>query len=132
LQNPSFAYPDSGVYVVQQTVTNMYGCTDVAYGTVDVVPEYVLYAPNAFTPGNHDGLNDMFMPTGLGIDPNHFEMSIYDRWGNQIFKTTDVAKGWDGTANGGSKVAQIDVYVWKITAKRGENHRYVGHVTIVK
>lgn len=134
LQNPSFSYPDSGIYVVQQTVTNNFGCTDVAYHNVEVVPEYVLFAPNAFTPLNHDGNNDIFMPKGVGIDPEHFEMSIYDRWGNQIFKTTDINKGWDGRANGGSNIAQIDVYVWKIKTKdyRGQNHSYVGHVTIVK
>jgi gliding motility-associated-like protein len=134
LQNPSFTYPDTGVYIVQQTVTNSFGCTDVAYNNVEIIPEYVLYAPNAFTPNNHDGLNDVFMPSGVGIDPDNFEMTIYDRWGNQIFKTTDVTKGWDGRANGGSKVAQTDVYVWKIRTKDygGQNHSYVGHVTIVK
>jgi gliding motility-associated-like protein len=134
LQNPMFSYPDTGIYIVQQTVTNSYGCTDIAYNSVEIIPEYVIYAPNAFTPNNHDGINDMFMPSGVGIDPDNFEMTIYDRWGNQIFKTTDVTKGWDGTANGGSKVAQIDVYVWKIKTKDygGQNHSYVGHVTIVK
>jgi large repetitive protein len=134
LQNPSFVYPDTGIFVVQQVVFNSYGCTDTAYNNVEIVPEYVLYAPNAFTPLNHDGNNDVFMPTGVGIDPAHFEMTIFDRWGNQIFKTTDVTKGWDGKANGGSKVAQIDVYVWKIKTKdySGQNHNYVGHVTIVK
>jgi gliding motility-associated-like protein len=133
-QNPSFTYPDSGIYIVQQVVTNGFGCSDTAYNTVEVIPEYVLYVPNAFTPLNHDGVNDVFMPSGVGIDPDHFEMTIYDRWGNQIFKTTDIAKGWDGRANGGSNVAQIDVYVWKIKTKdyNGQNHSYVGHVTIVK
>jgi large repetitive protein len=134
LQNPSFSYPDSGYYMVQQIVTNSFGCSDTAYNNVEILPEYVLYAPNAFTPNNHDGLNDTFMPTGVGIDPDNFEMSIFDRWGNEIYKTNDVRKGWDGHANGGSKIAQIDVYVWKIKTKdfRGENHSYVGHVTIVK
>jgi gliding motility-associated-like protein len=134
LQNPSFSYPDSGIYIVQQVVYNSFGCSDTAYNSVEIVPEYVIYAPNAFTPNNHDGVNDTFMPKGVGIDPDNFEMFIFDRWGNQIYKTTDITKGWDGTANGGSKVAQIDVYVWKIKTKdfRGEDHSYVGHVTIVK
>ncbi|MCW3086496.1 MAG: hypothetical protein JWP12_3862 [Bacteroidetes bacterium] len=134
LENTSFSYPDTGIYVVQQIVTNSYGCTDIAYNNVEIIPEYVLYAPNAFTPNNHDGLNDTFMPQGVGIDPDNFEMTIFDRWGNMIFKTTDVNKGWDGKANGGSNIAQIDVYVWKIKTKdtRGQNHSYLGHVSIVK
>jgi gliding motility-associated-like protein len=134
LQNPTFSYPDSGIYIVQQVVTNSFGCTDTAYNNVEIIPEYVFFAPNAFTPNNHDGINDVFMPKGVGIDPNNFEMYIFDRWGNLIYKTTDVTKGWDGTANGGKNVAQIDVYVWKVKTQdfRGEGHSYVGHVTIVK
>ena len=133
-QNPSFTYPDTGLYIVQQVVYNTHGCTDTAYNSIEIVPEYVFYAPNAFTPMNNDGINDVFMPTGVGIDPNNFEMMIFDRWGNMIFKTTDVSKGWDGKANGGSKVAQADVYVWKIKTAdyMGDEHSYVGHVTIVK
>jgi large repetitive protein len=133
-QNPTFTYADTGSYVVQQIVYNQYGCQDEVTHTVDILPEYILYAPNAFTPFNHDGINDVFMPSGVGIDPDNFEMTIFDRWGNLIFKTTDLAKGWDGKANGGQNVAQIDVYVWKIKTKdyKGDNHFYVGHVTIVK
>jgi gliding motility-associated-like protein len=133
-QNPTFSYPDSGTYIVQQVVTNSFGCTDTAYNDVEIIPEYVFFAPNAFTPFNHDGINDVFMPSGVGIDPDNFEMLIFDRWGNEIFKTTDLSKGWDGTANGGKNIAQIDVYVWKVKTKdfRGDSHSYVGHVTIVK
>ena len=115
-------------------VTNTFGCTDTAYNEVIVLPEYTLYVPNAFTPMNHDGVNDTFMPQGVGIDPNDFELLIFDRWGSLIYKTNDVNKGWDGKANGGDKVAQIDVYVWKIITKdfKGDEKQYIGHVTIVK
>jgi gliding motility-associated-like protein len=134
LQNPTFVYPDTGIYVVQQVVFNSFGCTDTTYRNIEVEPEYVLYAPNAFTPTNHDGVNDVFMVKGIGIDPDNFTMMIFDRWGNEIFKTTDLAKGWDGRANGGSNVAQIDVYVWKVITKdyRGDEHSYTGHVSLVK
>ncbi len=134
LQNPVYSYPDSGSYTVQLIVTNSLGCADTAYNTLEIVPEYVLYAPSAFTPFNHDGLNDTFMPMGVGIDPDNFEMMIFDRWGNQIYKTTDINKGWDGHANGGSKIAQIDVYVWKINTQdsKSNQHHYTGTVTIVK
>lgn len=133
-QNPAFSYPDAGSYVVQQIVNNIFGCYDTAYSTVVVLPEYVLYVPNAFTPSDPDGTNDFFIPEGVGIDPDHFKMMIFDRWGDLIYETTDLAKGWDGRANDGKDVAQIDVYVWKILTKdfSGGNHSYVGTVTIVK
>jgi gliding motility-associated-like protein len=134
LQNPTYVYADSGVFNVQLIVTNGFGCADTISHLLEVIPEYVIYAPNAFTPLNHDGNNDIFMPQGVGIDPDNFEMSIFDRWGNRIYQTTDVNKGWDGRANGGKNVAQIDTYVWKIETKdfSGIQHSYIGHVTIIK
>ncbi|HEY0030368.1 MAG TPA: PKD domain-containing protein, partial [Bacteroidia bacterium] len=133
-QDPTFSYNDTGVYTVQLVVMNTFGCTDTAYNTLEVEPEYTLYAPNAFTPFNHDGINDTFMPRGVGIDPDNFEFMVFDRWGTMIYKTTEINKGWDGKANGGDKVAQIDVYVWKINTKdyKGDDHQYIGTVTIVK
>jgi gliding motility-associated-like protein len=134
LQNPSFSYNDTGSYIVQLVVMNNFGCTDTALNTVEILPEYTFYAPNAFTPFNHDGINDIFMVQGVGINPDDFEMSIYDRWGNMIYKTDDITKGWDGRANGGKNLAQIDVYVWKVntTDYKGDAHQYIGTVTIVK
>nr|MDQ3048003.1 gliding motility-associated C-terminal domain-containing protein [Bacteroidota bacterium] len=134
IQNPVFNYADTGTYNVQLIVTNGFGCADTAYHFVEVLPEYVIYAPNAFTPNNNDGLNDLFMPKGVGINPDNFELTIFDRWGNLIFKTNDINKGWDGKANGGGKVAQSDVYVWKITTEdpKGDQHIYIGHITIIK
>lgn len=134
LQNPTYAYTDSGTYTVQLIVINNYGCTDTAYHELTVTPEYIFYAPNAFTPTNHDGVNDTFFPKGIGIDPNNFKMMIFDRWGNMIYSTEDINKGWDGRANGGDNIAQRDVYVWKVFTKDpfGGKHEYIGRVTLVR
>jgi len=61
-------------------------------------------------------------------------MYIFDRWGDEIFKTTDFFQGWDGRANNGSDIAQQDVYIWLILTRDddGQRHRYVGHVTLVR
>ena len=61
-------------------------------------------------------------------------MDIFDRWGNRIFYTTDLEKGWDGRANGGSTAAQQDVYIYvvNLTDVFGEKHKYVGHFTLVR
>lgn len=133
-QNPSYFYNAPGTYTVMLVVTNSFGCNDTAFNDLLVEPEYAIYVPNAFTPNNHDGNNDTFFPQGVGIDPDNFEMMIFDRWGNMIYKTTDINKGWDGKANGGDKVAQIDTYVWKINTNdfKGDTKQYVGTVTIVK
>ena len=61
-------------------------------------------------------------------------MYIFDRWGNMIFLTDDSTKGWDGRANQGKEIAQVDVYVWRVELKdnQGKKHKYIGTVTIVK
>ncbi|MDP4263889.1 MAG: gliding motility-associated C-terminal domain-containing protein [Bacteroidota bacterium] len=68
--------------------------------------------PNAFTP-NNDGLNDCY---GLKQWPyaSSFEMSIFNRWGGLIFKTTDMFACWDGKFKG--KDQPVGVYVYMIRA----------------
>ena len=133
LQNPHYFYPDSGCFTVSLIVTNSYGCTDTAYAPVCVLPLFSFYAPNAFTP-NGDGLNDLCMPKGVGIDPSHYHLMLFDRWGNLLFETYTWGQGWDGHANDGSSVAQIDTYIWKVVLQDvfHEKHEYLGHCSIIK
>jgi gliding motility-associated-like protein len=133
VQNPSFPYPGPGCFDVILTVTSVNGCVDTTLHQVCIDPDVTLFVPNAFTP-NDDGVNDIFRPQGVGIDPDHFEMWIFDRWGNMIFYTDDFAKGWDGIVQGHSIICQQDVYVWKIKAldQKGNKHNIVGHVSLVR
>jgi gliding motility-associated-like protein len=76
----------------------------------------------------------VFIPVSLGIDPDEYEMWIFDRWGNMIFYTDDLAQGWDGRVIGGSEICQIDTYIWKIKCKDilGKQHDLIGHVNLIK
>ncbi len=71
------------------------------------------FIPNAFTPGNDDGLNEYFMPVSNGhIDG--FDFRVYNRWGVLIYQTNNQnAAGWDGTFNGNP--VQIDVYTYRLS-----------------
>ena len=69
------------------------------------------YLPNAFTP-NGDGLNDSFRPIPRYDYVNRYHMSIYNRWGQRIYETTDINKGWDGTYKGSS--CMMGAYVYRI------------------
>jgi gliding motility-associated-like protein len=135
---PSHTYADTGVYYITQWVYTPDGCMDIITDTLHIYGEYILFAPSAFTP-NGDEDNDFFMPKGIGVVGEEFEMYIYDRWGDQIDKVTgvwsdDPSIGWDGHANEGKREAQTDVYVWLIKTRdfRGEEHEYIGHVTLIK
>ncbi len=133
LQNPIFVYPDTGRFVVTMIVATANGsCPDTAYATVVISPELLIWIPNAFTP-NNDQRNDIFLP--VFSDPFYitkYSMMIFDRWGNLIFDTADPFMGWDGRTK--SARAEIDTYVFRInvTGTDGINHRYVGHVNLIR
>jgi gliding motility-associated-like protein len=132
-QNPCHMYSDSGTFCVELIVTTANGCVDSITHCVIIQPDYTIYIPNAFSP-NGDNMNDTFFPQGIGLNEKTFEMFIFDRWGNLIYYTTDMNKGWDGKANQGNQVAQQDVYVWKINVSDilGAKHQFLGHVTLVR
>lgn len=128
----SHNYADTGAYHVQQIVVNQFGCSDTVYYDVYIIPNTSLYVPNTFTP-NGDGKNDMFFAFGEYVD--NFHMMVFDRWGNLIFESNDILKGWDGKANGGKYLAQIDTYVWVITYNEqynGYHHKLIGHVNLIR
>jgi len=128
-QNPTHTYADTGHYTVQQIVINQYGCQDTSEQIVPILAEFVFFIPNAFTP-NGNGNNDIFMGEGEGI--KEFNMYVFDRWGNLIFESHNPQVGWDGTI-GGTK-CQEDVYVYRfiILDVLNEEHRYVGHVSLIR
>jgi len=132
-QNTYYTYSDTGNYSVRLIVVNEFGCRDTADEFVRISPDFVLYVPNTFTP-NGDGNNEEFIPMGMGVDMEKYEFYIYDRWGSQVFKSTNPLIGWDGRANGGKNIAQQDVYVWKVitTDVYGKSHRYEGHINLLK
>jgi gliding motility-associated-like protein len=131
-QNASYTYTYVSNYPVMLIAENVYGCRDTVYRVVSVNEEFSMYIPDAFTP-NGDGLNDVFNVKGAGFVEEGFEMRIYDRWGELIYKTNDVYKGWDGTVKG--VPAKNDVYVYKIrcfTTVQNMKKEFVGHVTLYR
>jgi gliding motility-associated-like protein len=128
--NPFHAYQTWGDFYVTQTVTNVFGCPNTVKLLVRILPEFRFWVPNAFTP-DKDGLNDVFKPIVIGVEDYTF--LIFDRWGEQIYKTQDQTEGWDGRYK--NDPCTDDVYIWKcdfknVVSKEYEHH--VGHVTLVR
>jgi gliding motility-associated-like protein len=67
-----------------------------------------LYVPNGFTP-NQDGKNDQFKVQLFG-PIQIFELSVYNRWGEIVFHTSDPNKGWDGKYKG--KEQDGGAFIW--------------------
>ncbi|HEU4717128.1 MAG TPA: choice-of-anchor L domain-containing protein [Bacteroidia bacterium] len=123
------AYPGPGTYQAMMIVSDATGCADTISMTIVVENESSFYVPNAFTP-NGSGQNDVFYAYGSNID--NFDMLVFDRWGNLLFESHDINKGWDGTYK--NQPCEEDVYVWKITYtnSHGEKKKAIGSVSLLK
>ena len=98
--------------------------------SVSVEKPYALYSPNAFSPDG-DGINDFFKVSGQGMID--FVIQIYNRWGQMVYKSTDLSQGWDGTFKG--KNLPTGSYVYKIkTSKYGVEQKLVksGSIALVR
>jgi gliding motility-associated-like protein len=128
--SPQHTYVNEGVYTVTLYTSTTAGCRDSVSLPVEIAPVFTIYIPNAFTPDGN-GTNDYF--TAKGADINEFKMMIFDRWGEMIFQSEDIGKGWDGKANHGNGIAENGVYVYKISVRDFANHYhdYTGHVTLL-
>lgn len=89
-----------------------------------------LHVPKGFTP-NGDGRNDIFLPV-LGGNVVKYQLTVYNRWGQAIFNTTDRFKGWDGKYGGLQQ--DSNVFVWVVSFQlEGEQVRVErGTVTLIR
>jgi gliding motility-associated-like protein len=113
------------------TATNEYGCVASDEVTVSVVVRNAIIIPNAFSP-NEDGTNDIFLPFITSGTPKTFALFVYDRWGNRVYETTDIANGWDGTYKGFNCEVGVYVYYVAVTYMDNTDEIIKGNVTLVK
>jgi gliding motility-associated-like protein len=111
---PSAEHMFDGLYehTVSLGVTSWVGCTDTAYTVVN--GPVLLYIPTAFSP-NNDGKNDAFSVVGDQIE--QFEISVFDRWGNEVYASVNHEAVWDGSVNGGDYFAPNGMYHYIIRVK---------------
>ncbi len=93
------------------TATTADGCLGSDTMTVRIFKTLAdIFVPNAFTP-NNDGRNDVMRPEYAGIGKLNF-FRIYNRWGQLVFNTSDMGKGWDGLFRG--SLQPTDSYVYMV------------------
>jgi len=102
---------ESASYTV--TVTDTSDCFEVLYDmSVEVLHKFSIALPSAFTP-NGDGLNDYIHVKGWGIK-SLIEFSIYNRFGEKVYSSSELSEGWDGTFNG--ELQPIETYSYMVKA----------------
>jgi len=138
MTDPQHVYTSIGTFQIQLIATNQFGCPDTTNTPVITSADAIF--PNAFTPNPNNGSggaytlfstdNDIFFPYTAGVVD--FQFSIFNRWGELVFESLDIKKGWDGYYKG--NLCEQGVYVWKAYLKLndGKEINKDGDVTLIR
>lgn len=114
------------------TVTDEYGCSLSKKVTIEVLPlecdEPLVFVPNTFTP-NGDGKNDVLYVRSSIL--KEFTLRIYNRWGELIFESSSLDKGWDGTFRGMHCEQGVYDYYLKGTCINDETIIKKGNISLI-
>gem|GEM_PF-481645 len=127
IREPWFSYMKNMEY--QVTLRTDSGClvTDTVF--VKAVDANI-FVPSAFTP-NTDGKNDKFAPVCYSIARLNF-FSVFNRWGEVLFTTNTIGKGWDGTNKGAASDAGTYVWMLEAVGLDGQVFRQKGTVVLIR
>ncbi len=115
------------------TITGSSGCSKSDTVTIYIVPNECedenVFVPNTFTP-NGDGQNDILYARSNNLTTFYF--AVYNRWGELVFETSDLSKGWDGIYKG--MKADPAVFAWYVKGKcfNGKEFFKKGNVTLIR
>ena len=119
IQNPNHSFNNTGSYTVVLTVNN--GCEDTVSVTIDINTDIII--PNIITP-NGDNKNDFFEIKNLLLSSPQNNLSIFNRWGNKVFETSNYTNNWNG-----DKLTE-GTYFYVLTLSDGKKNH--GMITLVK
>lgn len=126
-QQVSHSYADMEDHWVHLEIVTANGCR--ATDSVYIIPPAQIHFPNAFTPDG-DGINEVFGPVSHMVST--YEMTIFDRWGEQIFASSDEEPVWDGKVNGNMAPTGVYVYKYKAEGHYMPPQEGYGHVTLIR
>jgi len=136
LENPNsavtIAQPDTTTtYFV--FATDKYGCYSKDTITIQVrdfkCDAPYVFVPNAFSP-NDDKINDILYVESKVVDTLYF--AIYTRWGEKVFETTDISKGWDGIYKGEKLSPAVFVYYIDATCINDQRLQKKGNISLLR
>lgn len=130
------ATPDEAgdlVYLVEVTNSVCTEVVEIPVFVIDVmcIPDRV-YLPNAFSP-NNDGANDRLRVRSTFINQiEEFELMIFNRWGQQMYRSFDPLGSWDGTFEGDDLEPDVYGYYLRVVCPDGEVLIQKGNITLLR
>jgi gliding motility-associated-like protein len=127
----TYEFTQPGEYEITQVVVNAEGCSDQLSRNVLVRFGTEYYIPLAFTP-NYDGKNDVFKVEGSEI--SSLSLTIFDRWGNEVFSGSDANAIWDGHSVQTKEPLPDGVYIYQLEIVDFKNRltQESGSVTLLR
>lgn len=128
--HPVHTYKETNLYTVSLLVNAGSPCADTVEKIFlfdgDTARE--IFIPNVFTP-NGDGLNDCYSIRGVSPKCDEYKVTIYNRWGEVYFRSTDPSQCWNGKNEAGTS-ASVGVYYYIMSIKKRDKERIEKHGTI--
>ncbi len=112
-------------------VTNSAGCAAEASVKLGLHPPCKYDVPNAFTP-NGDDNNEVFFVKGPVNGYTDLNLMIFNRYGELVFQTNDISKGWDGTVNGNLQESEVFTFHLIVNCVDGGTVEKSGNITLIR
>lgn len=109
-------------------ITDYQNCTIDTAIFVEIIDNPCVDIPNTFTP-NGDNYNDTWVIEKLNLYPN-YELLVFNKWGNEIYKSTSLEEEWDGTQYG--KPLPSGVYYYILKLNNTDDLQYTGTITLIR
>ena len=129
ISNPLTNPPATTQYYV--TGSTEEGCPAIDSIIVRISPESLLDLPNAFSPGSGTSINDELKIIVRGtVTLDYFK--IFNRWGEELFSTNDINKGWNGQYKGVPQPIGVYVYIIEAKTSTGKKIYKQGNITLIR
>lgn len=130
---PEFLFEKAGIYPVKATFTHQSGCEVTFIKEIEIEQDFDLLAATGIEPNHTNKERATFLPKALYTWDIKFEIVITDKFGNEVYSTTDSKQPWNGKLNNVGQVLPDGVYVWKATTfdVNGVAHKHQGVLRLI-
>lgn len=128
-ESPVHSFNKSGEFKVCLTAINQYGCKATVCKTLRSEVQSLVDLPTGFSP-NGDGTNDILFVRGYNVAK--MDLRIYNRWGEIVFESNDIKKGWDGIYKGKPQEMESYAYILDVVFLDGSDAHKTGNVTLLR
>lgn len=126
----TYTFQEQGTTYVRFVAANADATCEYVGDTYEVfIGESKLEIPNAFSPETSPGVNDEWKVSYRSLIS--YECHIFNRWGQELFSSTDPSAGWDGKKGGKYVGPGVYYYVIQAEGADGIHYKKAGDINII-